>query len=233
MSSVPSISERRIRPLRGRHELFRVCGHHRQGKRKRGRIQAESKEGALAHCAHPASASARSHRRMRRYPSGSAISSAAISPAGRMFWLSNQDFATLLGANLPVDRALRLSARQATPRFRPIQQSLVEGVVAGRFASEAMRAHSGIFADAAIEMVKAGELSGTLAAIFERIATPHKASTGTAQCRYLGADLSGSSFDAVGRHRHRGCFLASSFHCASVRCTGRSGPASNPPHDID
>lgn len=151
--------------------FFEFAGIDRQGKRKRGRIQAESKEGALA--------------ALR----ASGIRVSQITPAHEAlpFWKRDilggnqpgrkdvlafyQDFATLLGANLPVDRALRLSARQATPRFRPIQQSLVEGVVAGRSLSEAMRAHSGIFADAAIEMVKAGEMSGTLAAIFERIAT--------------------------------------------------------------
>ena len=78
--------------------------------------------------------------------------------------------ATLLGANLPVDRALRLSCQQARPRMRPFVQALYDGVVAGRALSEAMRAHPGVFPVAAIEMVKAGEMTGTLAGIFARLA---------------------------------------------------------------
>lgn len=150
---------------------FDYAGIDSEGRRKRGRIHAETREGAM---------SALKASGVRVIDIHAAVGGdlpfwqrdilGGDKPGRKDLLAFYLDIATLLGANLPVDRALRLSSKQARPRMRPVVQALLDGVVAGRDLSEAMRAHPTVFPATAIEMVKAGELTGTLAAIFARIA---------------------------------------------------------------
>lgn len=81
-----------------------------------------------------------------------------------------RDLATLLDANLTIDRALRLTLRQSGKQMRPVVQRMLDAVVAGRSLSDAMQAERGIFPEAAIETIRAGEMTGTLAGVTTQIA---------------------------------------------------------------
>jgi len=74
------------------------------------------------------------------------------------------ELAVLLGARLPLDRALALALdniedRKVTTAFEPMRRAVREG----RPLSQAMAAQPGAFTPAAIAMVEAGELNGQLA----------------------------------------------------------------------
>lgn len=149
---------------------FEFSGIDAEGRRKTGRVEAPTRETALA----------------TLRGAGVRVTDIRAASEDLPFWKRDLlggdrpgrkdvlafliDFSTLLGASLPVDKALKLSARQATKRMRPVVQSLTENVVAGRALSEAMRGHPQVFSPTAIEMVKAGEMTGTLSEIFERLA---------------------------------------------------------------
>ncbi len=80
------------------------------------------------------------------------------------------DLSELLGAGLPVDRALALiSTSQTHKTFRRIVQSLLEDVQGGNDLSDALGKHRGVFGELPSHMIRAGEASGTLAAILKRI----------------------------------------------------------------
>jgi general secretion pathway protein F len=149
---------------------FRFAAIDRAGQRREGRLEAESRDSALAELR------AAGLRTLSIEPADAVLPFwqrdllGGDNPSQRDVIAFFQDLATLLGANLTVDRALRLSLRQASRRMRPILQKILEEVVAGRAMSDAMRAQGKIFPTAAIEVVRAGELTGTLAGVVARIA---------------------------------------------------------------
>jgi general secretion pathway protein F len=150
---------------------FEFSGIDGEGRRRRGRIQADTREGAMAALRTSGVRVIDIHSTTTEtVPFWQRDILGSDKPGRKDLLAFYLDAATLLGANLPVDRALRLSCQQARPRMRPFVQALYDGVVAGRALSEAMRAHPGVFPVAAIEMVKAGEMTGTLAGIFARLA---------------------------------------------------------------
>jgi general secretion pathway protein F len=79
--------------------------------------------------------------------------------------------ATLIGAEIPIDLALRMVADQAaTARVRVVAGRLVADVLDGAALSEAMQRHPGVFAAEYISIVRAGEVGGTLGQVFGELA---------------------------------------------------------------
>ncbi len=83
-----------------------------------------------------------------------------VNDAARVAFL--REFGTLLGAGLTVDRALRLTGRQAGRALKPVLSDLLERVVGGASLSRAMAAHPQAFPRDMVDIVRAGEATGTL-----------------------------------------------------------------------
>lgn len=83
-----------------------------------------------------------------------------VSDAARIAFL--REFGTLLGAGLTVDRALRLTERQASAALKPVLSDLLARVVGGAALSRAMAAHPAAFPRDMVDSVRAGEATGTL-----------------------------------------------------------------------
>ena len=81
-----------------------------------------------------------------------------------------QELATLLNAGVPVDRALSITA-ELTERasFRALVMDVVRLIKGGKSLADSLAAHPTYFSDLYINMVRAGEASGSLAQIFERL----------------------------------------------------------------
>lgn len=86
-----------------------------------------------------------------------------------------QELATLLSAGVPLDRALaivnELSERQS---FRDIVRDVLQTLKGGRSLADSLATKPEYFPDFYVNMVRAGEASGSLAAIFDRLAEYEK-----------------------------------------------------------
>ena len=82
-----------------------------------------------------------------------------------------QELSTLLNAGVPVDRALSITG-ELTERshFRFIVLDILRVLKGGKPLADSLAAHPDYFSDLYINMVRAGEASGALAVIFERLA---------------------------------------------------------------
>src|SRR5580765_4071330 len=82
-----------------------------------------------------------------------------------------QELSTLLNATVPLDRALSITA-ELTERasFRAIVLDVLRILKSGKSLADSLGAHRDYFSDLYTNMVRAGEASGSLAAIFERLA---------------------------------------------------------------
>ncbi|MGA2196621.1 MAG: type II secretion system F family protein [Bryobacteraceae bacterium] len=81
-----------------------------------------------------------------------------------------QELSTLLSAGIPLDRAIGITAElteQASFRF--IVLDVLRVLKSGKPLAESLATHPDYFSDLYINMVRAGEASGSLAAIFERL----------------------------------------------------------------
>ncbi|MEO8662555.1 MAG: type II secretion system F family protein [Bryobacteraceae bacterium] len=82
-----------------------------------------------------------------------------------------QELATLLNAGVPIDRALVITGELTErPQFRFIMQDVLRILKGGRSLADSLAAHPLYFSDLYINMVRAGEASGSLSLIFERLA---------------------------------------------------------------
>jgi general secretion pathway protein F len=82
-----------------------------------------------------------------------------------------RELATLVGAEIPVDQALRVVADQAvTPRMRAVASRLLADVLNGTALSEAMQRHPNVFDADYISVTRAGETSGTLGQVLGELA---------------------------------------------------------------
>lgn len=91
--------------------------------------------------------------------------------------LFTQELATLLHAGVPLDRALTICSELTENRaFREILADVLRQVRAGKSLAEALEAQGKAFSRLYVNMVRAGQASGTLAAIFERLAQLEAAS---------------------------------------------------------
>jgi general secretion pathway protein F len=84
--------------------------------------------------------------------------------------LFTQELSTLLNAGVPLDRALTISGELTEhAEFRFIVLDVLRVLKGGRSLADSLATHPEYFSDLYINMVRAGEASGALAAIFERL----------------------------------------------------------------
>ncbi len=84
----------------------------------------------------------------------------------------SRQMATLVGAGIPLIQALDILAQQVErQKFREILRDMHQQVQGGKSFSDAMDRHQKVFSALFINMVRAGETSGSLEEILDRIAT--------------------------------------------------------------
>jgi general secretion pathway protein F len=82
-----------------------------------------------------------------------------------------QELSTLLNAGVPVDRALSITSELTErPAFRAIVMDVIRILKGGKSLADSLAAHPAYFPDLYINMVRAGEASGSLAQVFDRLA---------------------------------------------------------------
>lgn len=82
-----------------------------------------------------------------------------------------QEISTLLNAGVPLDRALTITGELTErPNFRFIVLDILRVLKGGKSLAESLATHPEYFSDLFTNMVRAGEASGSLAAVFERLA---------------------------------------------------------------
>ena len=82
-----------------------------------------------------------------------------------------QEMSTLLNAGIPLDRALGIAGELTTKaEFRSIILDVTRLLKGGKSLADSLAVHPGHFPDLYTNMVRAGEASGSLAQIFERLA---------------------------------------------------------------
>lgn len=81
------------------------------------------------------------------------------------------ELATLLQAGLPLDRSINILIQmEESSAWRMILEDLLKSIKSGSTLSEAMRKHTRIFSNFYVGLVNAGELSGALNTVLERLA---------------------------------------------------------------
>src|SRR5712691_7965294 len=82
-----------------------------------------------------------------------------------------QELSTLLNAGIPLDRALSITAELTEhAAFRSLVLDIVRLIKGGKSPADSLAAHPSHFSELYVNMVRAGEASGSLAQIFERLA---------------------------------------------------------------
>lgn len=82
-----------------------------------------------------------------------------------------QELSTLLSAGIPVDRALSITGELTEhSQFRFIVLDVLRVLKGGKTLADSLAVHPEYFSDLFINMVRAGEASGSLASVFERLA---------------------------------------------------------------
>jgi len=81
-----------------------------------------------------------------------------------------QELSTLLSSGVPLDRALSITAELTErPNFRFVVLDILRVLKGGRSLADSLAVHPEYFSDLYLNMVRAGEASGALAVIFERL----------------------------------------------------------------
>ncbi len=85
--------------------------------------------------------------------------------------LFTQELSTLLNAGLPLDRALSICA-ELTERaaVRVVIQDVLRELKGGRSLADSLSTHGEVFSELYLNMVRAGEASGSLGQVMERLA---------------------------------------------------------------
>ena len=82
-----------------------------------------------------------------------------------------QEIATLLNAGVPLDRALEITSELTEkPRFKTVVQDLQRTLRGGKSFGDTLAGHPDVFTDLYVNMVRAGEVSGSLAVVMDRLA---------------------------------------------------------------
>ncbi len=82
-----------------------------------------------------------------------------------------QELSTLLNAGVPLDRALSISSELSErPNFRTVLLDILRILKGGKSLADSLAAYPKHFPELYINMVRAGEASGSLAVVFERLA---------------------------------------------------------------
>lgn len=81
-----------------------------------------------------------------------------------------QELSTLLNAGVPLDRALGIAGELTErPDFRLIILDILRVLKGGRSLADSLATHPEYFSDLFLNMVRAGEASGSLASVFEKL----------------------------------------------------------------
>src|SRR5437868_5957652 len=81
-----------------------------------------------------------------------------------------QELSTLLNSGVPLDRALSITSELTTrPQFRTIVLDILRSIKGGKSLADSLALHPSYFSELFINMVRAGEASGSLGGIFERL----------------------------------------------------------------
>jgi general secretion pathway protein F len=81
-----------------------------------------------------------------------------------------QELSTLLNSGVPLDRALSITSELTTKaQFRGIVSDILRTIKGGKSLADALAIHPDYFSDLFVNMVRAGEASGSLGQIFERL----------------------------------------------------------------
>ncbi len=81
-----------------------------------------------------------------------------------------QEISTLLNATVPLDRALFITSELTEQKdFRPVVQDVLRTLKGGKSFADSLATHPKFFSDLYVNMVRAGEASGSLATVFERL----------------------------------------------------------------
>jgi general secretion pathway protein F len=81
-----------------------------------------------------------------------------------------QELSTLLNSGVPLDRALSITSELTTrQQFRGIVLDILRSIKGGKSLADALAIHPAYFSELFINMVRAGEASGSLGVIFERL----------------------------------------------------------------
>jgi len=82
-----------------------------------------------------------------------------------------QELATLLASGVPLDRALSITSELTErPRFREVLVEVLRTLKGGRSLADSLAAHPEYFSELYLNMIRAGEASGSLAVVAERLA---------------------------------------------------------------
>src|SRR4051812_44814352 len=82
-----------------------------------------------------------------------------------------QELSTLLNAGVPLDRALSITSELTErPKFRAVVLDVLRVLKGGKPLADSLGAHPEYFGDLYVNMVRAGEAGGALAAVFDRLA---------------------------------------------------------------
>jgi general secretion pathway protein F len=82
-----------------------------------------------------------------------------------------QELSTLLSAGVPVDRALSITSELTErPAFRSIVLDVIRVLKGGKSLADSLATHPEYFSELYVNMVRAGEASGSLAQVFDRLA---------------------------------------------------------------
>ncbi len=93
----------------------------------------------------------------------------SVSPSALIFFFRQMAF--MLRAGLPIAQAFELSTKQvSSPRLNLVIRLMLKDIEAGQALSEALKKHKDVFPDMVINLVVAGESTGDLDTIMERLA---------------------------------------------------------------
>jgi len=82
-----------------------------------------------------------------------------------------RQMATMVGAGLPLTRALEIMVQQASnPLFGRVLKNVLDSVQSGKTLADSFRAEEDVFDDITINLIEAGEESGNLENILEKLA---------------------------------------------------------------
>jgi type II secretory pathway component PulF len=82
-----------------------------------------------------------------------------------------QELSTLLSAGIPLDRALAITTELTErPVFQGVLTEILRVLKGGRSLADSLATHPEYFSSLYLNMVRAGEASGSLAVVFERLA---------------------------------------------------------------
>jgi general secretion pathway protein F len=93
----------------------------------------------------------------------------------RLFF--TQELATLVSSGLPLDRALSVcSELNERPAFRAVIAGVLNSLRAGKSLTDSLAAQPEVFSDLYVNMIRAGEASGSLDVVLQRLAEFERAS---------------------------------------------------------